>query len=96
MLDRLEKEIEMVDRHLEVLEAVMDDGPIGIVNLSERTDLPRHKIRYSLRVLEENGLIEPTNSGARTTDETEEFVSEMEDDVSELVDVLRNLKFDDD
>ena len=94
MFDRLEKEVKMVERHLKVLEAVRDDGPIGIVKLSSRTELPRHKIRYSLRVLEENELIEPTNSGAVTTDEAEEFVSEMDDDISELVDVLHNLKID--
>lgn len=94
MLDRLQKEIEMVDRHLKVLESVMEDGPIGIVKLSQRTELPRHKIRYSLRVLEENGLIEPTSSGATTTEETEEFVSELDEDISELVDILQNVKIE--
>lgn len=94
MFERLQKEVKMVDRHLEVLKAVRDDGPIGIVKLSERTELPRHKIRYSLRVLEENELIEPTNSGAVTTDEAEEFVNNIDEDISELVDILHNLKFE--
>jgi len=38
-----------------MLKIIMDDGPLGIIKLSELTDFPQHKVRYSLRVLEEEG-----------------------------------------
>lgn len=37
MLDRLENEIEMLERHLEVLNAVVVGEPVGISKLSEVT-----------------------------------------------------------
>ena len=59
MIDRLEKEVDMLERHLQVLKMVIENEPIGIVKMSNETGYPHHKVRYSLRVLEEENLIEP-------------------------------------
>src|SRR5699024_8033016 len=59
MIDRLEKEVDMLERHLQVLRMVIENEPIGIVKMSNETGYAHHKIRYSLRVLEEENLIEP-------------------------------------
>ena len=94
MLDRMKREIEMAERHMNVLEHVQSDGPIGIVKLSKRTDYAHHKVRYTLRVLEEEGLVEPTNSGAVALKETEEFIEDMNGDIDDLVEMLRKMKID--
>ncbi len=44
MLDRLENEIEMLERHLEVLNAVVVGEPIGISKLSEMTGHSKYKV----------------------------------------------------
>lgn len=69
----------MLDRHLEILKMVIENEPIGIVKTSNETGHPHHKVRYSLRVLEEENLIEATSQGAITTDRTEEFLTELDD-----------------
>ena len=56
MLQKMKDEIELLSRHVIVIRAVMEHQPIGIMKLSELLDLPFHRIRYSLRVLEQLGL----------------------------------------
>ncbi|MDQ2052827.1 hypothetical protein RBH26_20510 [Natronolimnohabitans sp. A-GB9] len=92
MIDRLEKEVDVLDRHLEVFVLVWQAEPIGIVKLSTKTGLPHHKVRYSLRVLEEEELIEPCSAGATTTDRAEEFVETLNDDLATVIDTLDAMK----
>ncbi|MEF8773265.1 MAG: hypothetical protein V5A23_00575 [Halobacteriales archaeon] len=92
MIDRLEKEVDMLERHLQVLRMVITNEPIGIVKMSNETGYPHHKVRYSLRVLEEENLIEPSSQGAITTDHTDEFVEELDgklDDIKEKVEAMK-------
>jgi len=42
---------------------------MGIIKLSELTKYPQHMVRYSLRILEQDDLIEPSPQGAVTTEE---------------------------
>jgi len=78
MLDRLENEIEMLERHLEVLNAVVVGEPVGISKLSEATGHSKYKVRYSLRILEQEGLIKPSPYGAITNARISEFVQNYE------------------
>lgn len=94
MIDRVKKEADMMHRHMKVLNIVDKNGPVGIVKLSDETGYPRHKIRYSLRVLEEEELIEPTNKGARVTDEAKNFKKEVNEEVDDLIGTLEEFKFD--
>ncbi len=73
---------------------VIENEPIGIVKMSNETGYPHHKVRYSLRVLEEENLIEPSSQGAITTDDTHEFVSELDGKVDHIVDKLEGMKLD--
>src|SRR5213596_899769 len=57
-----------------MLKAIMENQPIGIIRLSELLNFPQHKVRYSLRILEQEGLIKPSPEGAVTTDKLEEFL----------------------
>jgi predicted transcriptional regulator len=95
MIDRLEKEVDMLERHLEVLRMVIESEPIGIVKMSNETGYPHHKVRYSLRVLEEESLIEPSSQGAITTDHTEEFVDDLDGKVDSIVEKLSEMKIGD-
>ena len=74
VIERIDTEVEMLERHLRVLRVVIRNEPIGIVQLAEELSIPDHKARYSLRVLEEEGLIEPTDRGATTTDDLGGYV----------------------
>jgi len=94
MIDRLEKEVDMLERHLEVLRMVIENEPIGIVKMSNETGYPHHKVRYSLRVLEEENLIEPSSQGAITTDSTHGFVDDLDGKIDEIVGKLESMKID--
>jgi len=77
LISKLEVEMDMLERHLLILKCVIEQEPIGIMKLSEVTRLPRHKVRYSLRVLEHEGLIGPSTHGAVTTEKTRQFVGSL-------------------
>jgi predicted transcriptional regulator len=94
MIDRLEKEVDMLERHLQVLKMVINSEPIGIVKMSNETGYPHHKVRYSLRVLEEENLIEPSSQGAITTERTGEFVDELDDKVDQIIQKLETMKIE--
>jgi len=87
-----EKELDLLSRHLEVLQTVKDNGPIGIIRLSQMTGQPQHTIRYSLRTLEKDGIIEPSPNGAIVTDRVHETLGTLEstlEDFSNKVDTLK-------
>ncbi len=73
------KEVELLTRHVQLLHEVKRHGPIGIVRLSAVTGMPQHKVRYSLRILQEEGYIEPTTRGAAPTEKTDQFVDHVMD-----------------
>jgi predicted transcriptional regulator len=92
MVERLENQVEKERRDVRILRAVIEHGPIGIVRLSEVTDLPEHKVRYSLRMLEEDELVEPTPNGAIPADDVEAQIDEINHGIDRLVDRLGELK----
>ncbi|MCK4928402.1 MAG: hypothetical protein KAR76_01585 [Methanosarcinales archaeon] len=78
LTDRVETELELLERHIIILNTVIQKGPIGIMKLSEETGIPNHRVRYSLRVLEQERLIAPSTQGAVAPDEAIEFMREFE------------------
>ncbi|HDI51127.1 hypothetical protein DRP04_14290 [Archaeoglobales archaeon] len=89
---KLKSEAEIAIRHLKVLKAVMEKQPIGIFKLSDLLDMPKHRVRYSLRVLEQSGIIVPTQYGAMIRDEGYDKIEEMKKDVNELKDMIQNIE----
>lgn len=85
----------MLDRHLRVLEAVIGNEPIGIVKTSNELGYPHHKVRYSFRMLEEAQLIEPSSQGAVTTERTEEFVEDLDENLDATIERLDSMKTND-
>ena len=92
MVDRLTDQVEKEERDLRILEAVIESGPIGIVRLSEETDVPEHKVRYSLRMLEDDELIEPTPNGAVPADGIDDHIEQMNEGIDDLVARLEELE----
>jgi predicted transcriptional regulator len=84
VIERIDNEVEMLERHLRVLRLVIRSEPIGIVQLAEELSIPDHKVRYSLRVLEEEGLIEPTDQGATTTQDLQGYVERSNGRIDDL------------
>jgi len=91
-MERLRDQVEKESRDLSILGAVIDDGPIGIVRLAEETGIPEHKVRYSLRMLEDDGLVEPTPQGAVPADDIADRVADINAGLDRLVERLEELE----
>jgi len=78
LLEPIGNELDLTERHLLVLKKVIEEAPIGILKLSEVTGMQNHKVRYSLRVLEQANLIKPSAQGAVPGDSVPKFLEEFE------------------
>lgn len=87
-----EKEIGLLSRHIDVLRTVRDHGPIGIIRLSQVTGQPQHMIRYSLRTLENSGVIKPSPQGAVVTDKIHDTLGTLESTFDEISTTMNELK----
>jgi predicted transcriptional regulator len=83
-LGRFEDEIEIAARHLEVLRIVVQSGPAGIIDIADQVGAENHKIRHSLRVLEEENLILPSPEGASATDGVSTAIADANDRIEAL------------
>lgn len=84
--------IELLERHIMILKTVREIQPIGLIRLSELTGIPKHKIRYSLKLLEQEGLIVATPEGATVTDRYDDFMREIADYVTRLEGMVAGLR----
>lgn len=91
MIEKVDNEFEMLARHLEVFERVLEDHPIGIVKLSQVTEYEHHRVRYSLRILEREELIEPTKLGAVPTDKGKEFIKDHQKRLDDVISRFKSL-----
>lgn len=91
MLDKIGGEIELLQRHLTVLNSVVTYGPIGIVKLTDVLHDSQHHVRYSLRVLEQMGYIQATSSGAVATPKAHTMLENFDKDLDDLIAKLRTL-----
>jgi predicted transcriptional regulator len=88
----IETELDILKRHIHVLKVLQQNQPMGIIKLSETTNYPQHMVRYSLRILEQDGLIEPSPHGAVTTDEVEKtmiLLKDILDNIKKTADELK-------
>jgi len=92
MLEKIKEDISLASRHIEVLRAVAGHQPIGIIKLSELLEVPQHRIRYSLRVLEGSGYIRASSAGAMVTPKAEEMFLHLRDDIDDIIRILNTMK----
>ena len=64
MIQRLARQFGKEERDLLVLETVLRCHPIGISQIAEKTGIDEHKTRHSIRMLEDDGLVDPSPNGA--------------------------------
>ncbi len=89
---KLKAEAEIVLRHLQVLKTVMEKQPVGIFKLSDILNMPKHRVRYSLRVLEQSGIIVPTQYGAMVKDEGYDKIEEMKSEIQEIKNLVDSIE----
>ena len=89
---RLQTEMEILHRHVMMLRTIKEHGPIGIIRLAELLKYPQHKIRYSLRILEQEGLIRPSPEGAVVTDKVGEFTPRLEALLGEMEGTIKRIR----
>jgi len=92
MLSKFEQEIELLGRHLAILRLVINQGPIGIIKLSELSGFPQHKVRYSLRVLEQQNLIKASSHGATATLKAKKFMRTLPGRIKRLSRKIKSLE----
>lgn len=92
MLDGLEQQTDMLERHVRVLNAVIEAEPIGIVTLADVTGIAQHQVRYSLRKLEEESIIEPSHDGAKLTGDATTIITEQDERLDEVISHLEALE----
>jgi predicted transcriptional regulator len=80
----IETEMDILKRHIFILKTVQKHQPMGIIKLSELTNYPQHMVRYSLRILEQDGLIEPSSLGAVTTDKVSKTITNLKKILGEI------------
>ena len=91
-MDRLSEQVDKEGRDLQVLVTVIERGPIGIGRIAEATGIDQHKVRYSLRMLENDGLVEPTQDGAVPADDIDASVDRMNQGIDHLVERLETMR----
>jgi predicted transcriptional regulator len=89
---RLQTEMEILQRHVLMLQTIKSNEPIGIIRLAELLRHPQHKIRYSLRILEQEGLIRPSPEGAVTTEKVNEFLPQLKMVLGAMEETIRKLR----
>ncbi len=92
LTSKIETEIDLLQRHVAMLKAIMDNEPIGIIRLSEMLQYPQHKVRYSLRILEQEGLIEPSPDGAVTTEKIQDFLDHLKEILETMSGTVNELR----
>ncbi len=92
LVDRIAEELELLSRNVEIVEKLSRSPPTGIIRLSEALHLPIHKTRYSLHLLEREGVIQPSADGAVVTDKAREFWANLDKSLDRMATVVAHLK----
>ncbi len=90
----IKTDLETVKRHLSIIQTLLREQPVGIIKISHETGIPEHKIRYSLRVLEKEGLILPSREGAILTPEFIENKEKIADEAKVLAEQMTDMYHD--
>lgn len=92
LLENIGNELDLTERHLLVLKKVIEESPIGILKLAEVTGMQNHKVRYSLRVLEQAQLIKPSAQGAVPGEAVTKFLQEFEAELKKINEKMSRIK----
>ena len=85
------EDFDLLERHIRILKTTRENQPIGLIRLSEMTGIPKHKVRYSLKLLEQLGIIKATQEGATVTDGYDDFMRDTDEYLRGLRTRVQNL-----
>ncbi len=91
-IDRIVSELDLLSRNVDILQRVSSTNPLGIIRLSEMMQLPIHKVRYSLHLLEREGVIQPSANGAVVTDRAKDFWDDLDKGLDRMTESIQILK----
>ena len=83
-VESVNDDLELLERHISILRTVRDNQPVGLIRLSEMTGIPKHRVRYSLKIMEQQGIIVATPEGAVVSDGYDAFMASMAESVERL------------
>ena len=86
------EDVELLERHISILKTVKGNQPVGLIRLSEMTGIPKHRVRYSLKLLEQQGIIIATPEGATISDRYDGFMNEISSYIDELATRIGELR----
>lgn len=86
------EDVELLERHISILKTVKENQPVGLIRLSEMTGIPKHRVRYSLKLLEQQGIIVATPEGATVSDRYDGFMNEISSYIDELATRIGKLR----
>jgi predicted transcriptional regulator len=92
LVDRIASELDLLARNVDILERLAGNPPMGIIRLSEAMHLPIHKVRYSLHLLEREGVIQPSADGAVVTDRAKEYLANLDSALARMTSVIQHLQ----
>ncbi|HEV2165718.1 MAG TPA: hypothetical protein VGS23_01885 [Thermoplasmata archaeon] len=92
LIDRIVTELDLLSRNVDILQRVSTANPLGIIRLSEMMQLPIHKVRYSLHLLEREGVIQPSANGAVVTDRAKGFWDDLDRGLDRMTESIQILK----
>ncbi len=91
-IEDIQEELNLLERHLKILKLLEKEGPIGIMRISQITEIPPHRVRYSLRILEMEGMITATPEGAKIIGDLEKFYHDLNEKIDEIAKKIGYLK----
>jgi predicted transcriptional regulator len=80
----LKEHLEVLERHLLILQVLQKNQPAGILKLSELTNYPYYMVRCSLLALEKEGLVEPTHKGTIVTADVKKIITLLTTELKEI------------
>ena len=86
------EDVELLERHISILKTVKGNQPVGLIRLSEMTGIPKHRVRYSLKLLEPQRIIVATPEGATVSDRYDGFMNEISSYIDELATRIGKLR----
>ena len=92
LAERILTEVQLLHRKVDMLERLSVGRPLGIIRLSESCDLPVHKVRYVLHLLERQGAVQPSAEGAVVTDLAASYWVRLDSHLDTILAELQQLK----
>jgi len=89
---KIYEQLDLLSRHIRVLEIVREKQPIGIGRIAQILQIGEHEVRHSLAVLEQGGLIKPTPNGAIINGNINDALLNLAEELNEIEDITKLIR----